>query len=154
MDVQQQVVPIEDGNTANAPHAARHGPGATTAQRQPTLPSPPRAPAASSNAAWADYQTIFTNAKAGMEGVDKEHVQRVVYEMSKVRTDLGQPSSRVATAELHGTCTVSHVVSAYGVALGGKARRYPVCCRPRVAGGWSWCTALGVGKRLRNPNHL
>ncbi|KXZ53568.1 hypothetical protein GPECTOR_6g485 [Gonium pectorale] len=34
-------------------------------------------------APWQDYQTVFTNAKAGMEGVDKEHVQRVVYEMSK-----------------------------------------------------------------------
>ncbi|KAK9862384.1 hypothetical protein WJX84_004497 [Apatococcus fuscideae] len=27
--------------------------------------------------------TVFTNAKAGMAGVDKEHVQKVVYEMSK-----------------------------------------------------------------------
>ena len=32
----------------------------------------------------ADYETVFTNAKAGMEGVDKEHVKKVVYEMSKV----------------------------------------------------------------------
>lgn len=30
-----------------------------------------------------DYATVFTNAKAGMAGVDKEHVKRVVYEMSK-----------------------------------------------------------------------
>jgi hypothetical protein len=28
---------------------------------------------------------VFTNAKAGMGGVDKEKVKRVVYEMSKVR---------------------------------------------------------------------
>jgi len=27
---------------------------------------------------------VFTNAKAGMSGVDKDHVKRVVYEMSKV----------------------------------------------------------------------
>ncbi|XP_030550396.1 DNA polymerase kappa isoform X2 [Rhodamnia argentea] len=32
---------------------------------------------------WQSYHTVFTNAKAGMEGVDKEKVQRVVYEMSK-----------------------------------------------------------------------
>ncbi|KAJ8763532.1 hypothetical protein K2173_002415 [Erythroxylum novogranatense] len=32
---------------------------------------------------WQSYHTAFTNAKAGMDGVDKEKVQRVVYEMSK-----------------------------------------------------------------------
>ncbi|KAJ0229871.1 DNA polymerase kappa [Hirschfeldia incana] len=32
---------------------------------------------------WESFNTVFTNAKAGMEGVDKEKVQRVVYEMSK-----------------------------------------------------------------------
>ncbi|KAI7738077.1 hypothetical protein M8C21_010289 [Ambrosia artemisiifolia] len=32
---------------------------------------------------WESYHTVYTNAKAGMEGVDKEKVQRVVYEMSK-----------------------------------------------------------------------
>ncbi|XP_071697863.1 DNA polymerase kappa isoform X2 [Rutidosis leptorrhynchoides] len=32
---------------------------------------------------WESYHTVFTNAKAGMDGVDKEKVQRVVYEMSK-----------------------------------------------------------------------
>ncbi|CAH1450463.1 unnamed protein product [Lactuca virosa] len=32
---------------------------------------------------WESYNTVYTNAKAGMEGVDKEKVQRVVYEMSK-----------------------------------------------------------------------
>jgi hypothetical protein len=30
------------------------------------------------------YETVFTNAKAGMEGVDKDHVKHVVYTMSKV----------------------------------------------------------------------
>ncbi|CAN1821435.1 DNA polymerase kappa [Linum perenne] len=34
-------------------------------------------------APWQSYHTVFTNAKAGMDGVDKEKVQRVVYEMSK-----------------------------------------------------------------------
>ncbi|OAY39274.1 DNA polymerase kappa isoform X4 [Manihot esculenta] len=32
---------------------------------------------------WHSYHTVYTNAKAGMEGVDKEKVQRIVYEMSK-----------------------------------------------------------------------
>ncbi|XP_059448478.1 DNA polymerase kappa-like isoform X1 [Corylus avellana] len=32
---------------------------------------------------WQSYHTVFTNAKAGMDGVDKERVQRIVYEMSK-----------------------------------------------------------------------
>jgi DNA polymerase kappa len=34
--------------------------------------------------AWKDYQSVFTAAKAGMEGVDKERVKKTVYEMSKV----------------------------------------------------------------------
>eukprot|EP00208_Stichococcus_sp_RCC1054_P006025 CAMPEP_0206147638 /NCGR_PEP_ID=MMETSP1473-20131121/34031_1 /ASSEMBLY_ACC=CAM_ASM_001109 /TAXON_ID=1461547 /ORGANISM="Stichococcus sp, Strain RCC1054" /LENGTH=946 /DNA_ID=CAMNT_0053544649 /DNA_START=259 /DNA_END=3099 /DNA_ORIENTATION=+ len=33
--------------------------------------------------AWRRHHTVFTNAKAGMDGVDRDHVQRVVYEMSK-----------------------------------------------------------------------
>ncbi|KAK1439970.1 hypothetical protein QVD17_05795 [Tagetes erecta] len=37
----------------------------------------------SSHRPWESYHTVFTNAKAGMDGVDKEKVQRVVYEMSK-----------------------------------------------------------------------
>ncbi|RDX99021.1 DNA polymerase kappa [Mucuna pruriens] len=32
---------------------------------------------------WQSYHTVYTTAKAGMDGVDKEKVQRVVYEMSK-----------------------------------------------------------------------
>ncbi|XP_057450333.1 DNA polymerase kappa [Lotus japonicus] len=32
---------------------------------------------------WQSYHTVYTIAKAGMEGVDKEKVQRTVYEMSK-----------------------------------------------------------------------
>ncbi|KAM0007231.1 putative DNA-directed DNA polymerase [Helianthus debilis subsp. tardiflorus] len=37
----------------------------------------------SSSRPWESYHTVYTNAKAGMDGVDKEKVQRVVYEMSK-----------------------------------------------------------------------
>ncbi|RZC44482.1 hypothetical protein C5167_037431 [Papaver somniferum] len=32
---------------------------------------------------WQSYHTVYTNAKAGMDGVDKEKVQKIVYEMSK-----------------------------------------------------------------------
>ncbi|GER36915.1 DNA polymerase IV [Striga asiatica] len=32
---------------------------------------------------WQSYNVVYTTAKAGMEGVDKEKVQRIVYEMSK-----------------------------------------------------------------------
>ncbi|KQK14191.1 hypothetical protein BRADI_1g14660v3 [Brachypodium distachyon] len=32
---------------------------------------------------WQSYHTAYTNGKAGMEGVDKEKVQKVIYEMSK-----------------------------------------------------------------------
>lgn len=34
--------------------------------------------------AWENHQTVFTNGKAGMVGYDKDHVQKIVYEMSKV----------------------------------------------------------------------
>ncbi|XP_062178105.1 DNA polymerase kappa [Alnus glutinosa] len=32
---------------------------------------------------WQSYHTVYTNAKAGMDGVDKERVQKIVYGMSK-----------------------------------------------------------------------
>ncbi|XP_010247333.1 PREDICTED: DNA polymerase kappa isoform X3 [Nelumbo nucifera] len=32
---------------------------------------------------WLSYHTVYTNAKAGMDGVDKEKVQRIIYETSK-----------------------------------------------------------------------
>ena len=38
---------------------------------------------------WSNFETVFTNAKAGMSGVNKEHVKRIVYEMSKVRRHNG-----------------------------------------------------------------
>lgn len=31
------------------------------------------------------HGTVFTNEKAGMTGVNKEYVKKIVYEMSKVR---------------------------------------------------------------------
>ena len=32
-----------------------------------------------------DYATVFTNAKAGMASCDRQKIQQVVYDMSKVR---------------------------------------------------------------------
>jgi hypothetical protein len=54
----------------------------------------PKAHEPQEDGAWRNHHTVFTNAKAGMDGVDKEHVQRVVYEMSKVRTRL--PFARIS----------------------------------------------------------
>lgn len=34
---------------------------------------------------WQSYSSVFTNAKAGMGGVDQQKVKQVIYEMSKVR---------------------------------------------------------------------
>ena len=55
------------------------------APRAAPLPSEPPAPAAQAAGAGASrsFDTVFTNAKAGMTGVDAEYVKRVVYEMSK-----------------------------------------------------------------------
>ena len=36
------------------------------------------------NNKWSNFETVFTNSKAGMSGVDKDKVKRIVYEMSKV----------------------------------------------------------------------
>jgi DNA polymerase kappa len=30
-----------------------------------------------------NYETVFTNVKAGMQGVDRDKVKQIVYEMSK-----------------------------------------------------------------------
>ncbi|KAK9056621.1 hypothetical protein SSX86_023983 [Deinandra increscens subsp. villosa] len=53
------------------------GTGTTMAKTEETSSS------SSSPRPWESYHTVYTNAKAGMDGVDKEKVQRVVYEMSK-----------------------------------------------------------------------
>lgn len=34
--------------------------------------------------AWEKTNTVFTNEKAGMEGVDKDKIKKIIYEMSKV----------------------------------------------------------------------
>lgn len=34
--------------------------------------------------AWESTNTVFTNEKAGMKGVDKDKIKKVIYEMSKV----------------------------------------------------------------------
>ena len=47
--------------------------------------------------AWKKHHTVFTNAKAGMDKVDKDHVQKIVYEMSKV------PTTSRLTQRCHGS---------------------------------------------------
>ncbi len=34
--------------------------------------------------AWEQTNTVFTNEKAGMKGIDKDKIKKVIYEMSKV----------------------------------------------------------------------
>jgi DNA polymerase kappa len=53
---------------SSAPHEGQQG--------QPAAPQ-------QQHAAWQDYQSVFTAAKAGMDGVDKDKVKKTVYEMSK-----------------------------------------------------------------------
>ncbi|KAG2446814.1 hypothetical protein HYH02_008374 [Chlamydomonas schloesseri] len=50
---------------------------------QPQLRPPQQLQQSGAAPAWKDYQTVFTNAKAGMDGVDKARVQQIVWEMSK-----------------------------------------------------------------------
>lgn len=62
---------------------------------------------ASSERPWQSYHTVFTNAKAGMDGVDKEKVQKVVYEMSKGSKYFENEQRREATVmqkiqQMHG----------------------------------------------------
>ena len=57
------------------------GPGPGLEQNQAL--AKPEAAGQQSQEQWRKMNTVFTNAKAGMAGVDKEHVQKVVYEMSK-----------------------------------------------------------------------
>ncbi|GIL83396.1 hypothetical protein Vretifemale_12223, partial [Volvox reticuliferus] len=54
-----------------------------TAAHTDTKAAADPSPHQETTAPWQDYQTVFTNAKAGMEGVDKAYVQKIVYEMSK-----------------------------------------------------------------------
>lgn len=49
---------------------------------------------------WQSYHTAYTNAKAGMEGVDKEKVQKVIYEMSKGSKYFENEQRKEAVAKL------------------------------------------------------
>ena len=57
------------------------------------------APAAPDDAAYRKYTTVFTNAKAGMAAVDKDHVQRVVFEASKDSECAHNNTTRAAHAQ-------------------------------------------------------
>lgn len=84
------------GRTRGQPQSAS---GHHTALQPATKPDSSTQPARSTDAAyhqppmrlsqgdgaWRKHHTVFTNAKAGMDKVDHDHVQRIVYEMSKVR---------------------------------------------------------------------
>jgi len=62
-----------------------HKPGAMNQPRSPAEPEVvPATQHVAEDSKWSNFETVFTNAKAGMSGVDKDHVKRVVYEMSKV----------------------------------------------------------------------
>ncbi|XP_044455098.1 DNA polymerase kappa [Triticum aestivum] len=54
---------------------------------------------------WQSYHTAYTNAKAGMEGVDKEKVQKVIYEMSKgFENEQKEAITKLKIEHLHTQC--------------------------------------------------
>ncbi|KAK9800914.1 hypothetical protein WJX73_010443 [Symbiochloris irregularis] len=63
--------------------SADHVLAADQARADPTAAQAAAASAPGSSKQWQNYETVFTNAKAGMAGVNKELVKQVVYEMSK-----------------------------------------------------------------------
>lgn len=69
--------------------------------------------------AWQSYSSVFTAAKAGMQGVDQERVKQIVYEMSKASGKLAmgcmchaKPKSSLQTWTDHSTdavlCLIHH----------------------------------------------
>jgi hypothetical protein len=81
---------------AAPPGGPPHPPGATAAAAPPPADPAAGPPAAAAAAPWRGYETVFTNAKAGMGGVDKERVQRIVYEMSKNSPFFAQEQKKLA----------------------------------------------------------
>ena len=63
------------------PRDGEQKPALFPTRASPQLPT--SEPAAASKHRASDYNTVFTNAKAGMDDVDKEYVKSVVYTMSK-----------------------------------------------------------------------
>ncbi|KAI3953276.1 hypothetical protein MKX01_042271 [Papaver californicum] len=53
---------------------------------------------------WQSYHTVYTNAKAGMDGVDKEKVQKIVYEMSKGSKYFENEERKDAYINMHAQC--------------------------------------------------
>jgi hypothetical protein len=65
---------------------AHTGPAQTANSAEPSASSGPGQSHSAGQENWQQWHgTVFTNAKAGMTGVDKEFVKKVVYEMSKVQ---------------------------------------------------------------------
>lgn len=48
---------------------------------------------------WRDYETVFTNSKAGMDAVDRDRVKRIVYEMSKDSPFFRQEQRKLAQTD-------------------------------------------------------
>lgn len=67
------------------PSAACAEEAAAPAAALPAAGAGPPADSGALSAAWRDYESVFTNTKAGMEGIDKDRIKRIVYEMSKDR---------------------------------------------------------------------
>lgn len=71
----QAIRSIEQQPSASDDPLQQQGPP----EQQQTTSVAPEQPAA-----WQNYSSVFTAAKAGMSGVDQQKVKQVVYEMSKV----------------------------------------------------------------------
>lgn len=65
-----------------------------------------------SQQAWKKTNTVFTNDKAGMQGVDKDRIKKIIYEMSKVghekHCDRVMCRCIVTRDTCHSVCRIHH----------------------------------------------
>ena len=85
---------------ASRPGGAGGGSGSPTAARE-----------GGGGGAGATYETVFTNAKAGMEGVDRERVRRVVLEASKGSAHFAREQEKNRQTEARGRALRARVVN-------------------------------------------
>ncbi|CAM8974197.1 unnamed protein product [Rhodiola kirilowii] len=73
---------------------------------------------------WQSYHTVYTNAKAGMDGVDKEKVQKIVYEMSKGSKYFEHEERKEALMKQEYACPLlqAHSFRSVAVSNGGRAK--------------------------------
>ncbi|KAK9820063.1 hypothetical protein WJX72_005623 [[Myrmecia] bisecta] len=69
--------------TARPPEAGSTGPATSAGNGGCAQQQDASTGVLSQGSKYRNYETVFTNSKAGMTGVDREHVKKVVYEMSK-----------------------------------------------------------------------